>query len=817
MANLILKGVREGNLKNISLALPREKLIVLTGVSGSGKSTLAMDTIYQECQRQYLEAMNFQGIQKPKIEYMKNGSPAIMITQQSYHKNPRSSVGTMTDIYTDLRMIYEKLGKRVCPHCHNEIYASDCPEEVVKKDDDFEVFMYCNLCNHRMKKITRGCFSYNTREGACQTCQGLGEVMSLREERVIEESLSLEDGAVSYWEKRYKEYQIDIFYRACQLYGCPLAAHTPVTSFTKIQKTLLCYGVGSDEVRMLCPTITSPKTVSDGKFEGVYTILWRRISEKKTVPKQYQDFITKKTCPDCHGERLHEQSRSITVMDTMLPQISSKTLVEVQAWIQQLEESLCEDKEQQVDVYLADMKTKIHRILNVGLGYLSLDRQVMTLSGGEAQRIKLAATLDCELTGMIYILDEPTVGLHPKDTIGILQILKELRDKGNTLLVIEHDSDIIKEADYLVDIGPGAGTYGGNVVAQGSMVDVMNTPSSLTGAYLHNLYTEKLAYRTGQGEITIKEASLYNLKHIDVHIPCKTLTCITGVSGSGKSTLVFEVLAKSSAQYPHGCKSVHGLEQFESIITVEQAPMSRMKRSNVATFSGVYTEIRGIFGNLDQAKDLNLSARYFSFNVSGGRCETCEGLGYVVSNMLFFEDIEVPCPVCGGKQFHDHVLSVTFKGYSIKDVLHMEVAEICALFQEYPKVTKIVELLKDVGLGYLELGQSLTTLSGGEGQRLKLARELLQNSSHNNLYLIDEPTQGLHPKDVEDFLVLLHTLVERGNTVVVVEHNVQLIQEADWILDLGVEGGNHGGEIIAMGTPHDIKNNPASVTGQFLK
>lgn len=817
MEKIIVKGAREGNLKDIYLEIPRNKLIVFTGLSGSGKSTLAIDTIFQECQRQYLEAMGLQGINKPKIDSISNVSPSIMITQNEYNKNPRSSVGTVTDIYTDLRMIYEKLSKRNCPNCNREIMSSECKEEVEKCEDNFKVYMFCCHCNFKMEKLTRTHFSYNTREGACKTCQGLGKVLKVNKENVIHEKLSLESGAVDFWEQRYKEYQISSLYNAFQYYGVPIKPDTAVMDFNKEQKAILFYGVESEEVNQLFPEIIPPKIAAKGRFEGVFTVLWRRLSEKEGHSKHLDVYFESQNCLDCCGERLSELSRTVTVLDTRLPELVSLSLEELYEWLLKLEDFVSGINKYMVESYLLDLKTKIKRIVNVGLGYLSLDRQTMTLSGGEAQRIKLAATLDSSLAGIIYIMDEPTIGLHPKDTAGIINILKEIRDKGNTVIVIEHDIEIMKEADYIIDIGPGSGKHGGEIIGKGTLEELKQQESSVTGYYLKRETQNPKEFRKGTGAfIEVKNANLYNLKNISVRFPIGCLISVTGVSGSGKSTLVFEALSKSKAANQRDYNNVAGNEVFDNIITVEQSALTRMKRSNVATYSEVYSEIRKIFAGLSSAKEKGLNTKHFSFNSKGGRCENCEGLGYVTSNMLFFKDLEVVCPVCGGNQFNDEVLSVRYQGYSIKDILKMSVEDALYTFNKHPKILKILNLLKDVGLGYLELGQTLTTLSGGEGQRLKLATELINNKGKNNLYLIDEPTTGLHPIDVENFLVLLNRIVDSGSTVIVVEHNQQVIKASDWIIDLGPEGGINGGKVIAVGTPVEIKANENSVTGQFL-
>ncbi|MGL5315809.1 MAG: excinuclease ABC subunit UvrA, partial [Peptostreptococcaceae bacterium] len=576
---------------------------------------------------------------------------------------------------------------------------------------------------------------------------------------------------------------------------------------------LLYYGAESEEVKRAFPDIETPKTVTKGKFEGIFTVLWRRLSEKGES-KNLTSYFNNSDCPECMGERLNDLSRNVTVQGKRLPELVLLSLDELHIWITELENDLKTTNKTLVDSYLLDLKTKIQRIINVGLGYLTLDRQANTLSGGENQRIKLAATLDSSMMGLIYVMDEPTIGLHPKDTKGIIKELKRLRDQGNTIIVIEHDVDIMKEADHIIDVGPAAGKHGGEIVGQGNLEELMANESSVTGAYLKKEHKYPNNFRTNKDFIEVKNANLHNLKNINVKFPVNCLTSVTGVSGSGKSTLVFDVLEKGNGESEDN--TVVGIDKFNKIITVEQSPVTRMKRSNVATFSGIYDEIRKIFGTQEESKAKGLTNKHFSFNTKGGRCENCEGLGYVVSNMLFFKDIEVTCPICNGNQFKEEVLSVKFKGNSIKDILNKSIEEAVEIFTDYPKIEKMLGLLLEVGLGYLELGQTLTTLSGGEGQRLKLAKDLIDNKGKNNLYLIDEPTTGLHPIDVDNFLKLLNKIVDLGNTVIVVEHNTQIIRSSDYIIDLGPEGGINGGEVLAIGTPLEIKDNENSVTGKYL-
>lgn len=808
-----IRGAREGNLQNIDLDIPRGKLVVLTGLSGSGKSTLAVDVLYQECQRQYLEAMGYQGIRKPDVDSVRGASPAIVITQDAYHKNPRSSVGTATDIYTELRMLYEKLCTRNCPFCGEAIRASDCREETEGHGEDFRVYMYCCRCGRRMDKLTRTHFSFNTREGACPACQGLGYVLRVDETRVLHEDLSLEDGAVDYWQQKYKEYQIGVFFAALRHYGLPVPTGLPLASFSPLQRMILLHGTQDEALLSHFPHVAPPRTVSEGKYEGVCPILWRRLSDQGAGGGAGA-YFAQSPCPDCHGERLGALPRSATVAGMRLPELAVLPLEELGAWLCALETVLTRDERALVAPYLEDLRTKIGRIVRVGLGYLTPDRQTMTLSGGEAQRIKLSATLSGTLTGLLYVLDEPTIGLHPRDTGGILQVMRDLSDQGNTVLVIEHDPDVIRAADYVVDIGPGSGRFGGRVVGQGTPQALAAQAGSPTGQWLR---APRLTCRDAppgmDASICIEDARLHNLKRLSVRFPKQCLTSVTGVSGSGKSSLVFGVLAQPGTTDAR----VSGLDAFERVVTVAQSQIARMRRSNVATFIGLYDAIRKRFAQLPEAKALGLTASHFSFNTKGGRCEHCEGLGTVTSNMLFFEDIEAVCPVCHGQRFTEDVLSVCLDGRSITDVLALDVDEAAEALRGISALQKSLALLREVGLGYLTLGQTLTTLSGGEAQRLKLARELLGGVGKKSLYLIDEPTTGLHPLDVEHFLTLLRRMVDAGNTVILVEHNLQAIAASDWVVDLGPDGGNRGGELVACGTPKDICACPSSATGKALQ
>lgn len=846
MNTLSIIGACEGNLRDITLDIPKNKLTVFTGVSGSGKSTLLVDVLAVECQRLHLEALSMQGIPKPAVDSVRGASPAIAILQSNVNRNPRSTVGTLTDLYTALRMVFEKLHMRTCPHCGATICAAECREETERIGDDFHVYQFCSACGERMDKLTRTDFSFNTREGACPTCEGLGRTLAVDKAAAVDESLSLEDGAVAFWVHKYREYQIGVFYTACRHFGLAVPENVPVQDFGTLQKALLYEGAESAAIARAFPSMKPPKTVGAGRFEGVVPLLMRRLSEQGPDASATRAYFAQELCPDCKGERLCAQSRSVTVADTRLPQLAAVSLRGLAAWVQRTKDNLHDMSRDMVKDYLLDLDTKLARIAGVGLDYLTLDRTVVTLSGGELQRLRLSAILDSDLSGMIYILDEPTAGLHPKDTAGLVHILRNLRDLGNTVLVIEHDPDVMRAADYLVDMGPGAGKEGGRIVAEGTLADLEAVPDSATGRFLKMPLSLKAEVRTAQTmpieahiernappqtrarqdassevhapkntSLEVNNACAYNLQHLNVSFPLGCLTTVTGPSGSGKSTLVFEVLAQGNASDHQN--AVAGCEHFDRIVEAGQAPVARMKRSNVATFLDVYTDIRNAFACTDVAQALGLAAKAFSFNTPGGRCETCEGMGTVENNLLFFTNTNIPCPTCHGRRFHDDVLSVKLGGLSIVDVLALSVDEAASAFATHSKIMRTCTLLQEVGLGYLELGQTLTTLSGGEAQRLKLAKELLGASRKKTLYLLDEPTSGLHPQDVENFLKLLNRLVDEGNTVVVVEHNQQVICASDWIIDLGPEGGELGGTLMFVGTPTDLVRVGMGATSDCLR
>jgi excinuclease ABC subunit A len=812
-----IRGAREHNLKNISLKIPKNKLVLLTGPSGSGKSTLALDTLQRECQRQYMESMGMttDAVSKPKVDSIVGLSPSISIGQHITNRNPRSTVGTTTDMYTYLRVLYEKLGEQPCPHC-DKMVPPRVDKEQYEEDGGFKQLIDCPHCHQRFEKLTRSHFSFNKPEGACPTCDGLGNVSELDLTAVFQEEQSLKEDGVAIWKGQYRDYQLAILQAAAEYYDISLDLDSPLKSFNNIQKDLLYYGVESEPFSAHFPNKKPPKTVGQGKFEGVVTGIWRRYKEKVGQSGEANLFFTKQ-CPDCHGERLNKRSRGVLVANTSISRVTKWSLNEILTWLDNLQQRYSDESFQVIEPLLHDLKTKLTRIVRVGLGYLSLDRQTITLSGGEAQRLRLATILGSGLTGVLYILDEPTAGLHPKDTHGLLQVMKDLRDLGNTVLVIEHDEDMMRGADHIIDIGPGAGKYGGTVVGQGTVPQLMEQEQSITGTFLKKPPTTFHKKRTGNGNhLTVHHVTKHNLKNITVSFPLGTLISVTGVSGSGKSTLVFDVLAAGFNGASQGCVKITGFEAIKTLITVDQTPLTRMQRSNIATSTDAFTHIRHLFSNLPEAKQKKLKAKDFSFNMQGGRCEYCQGLGFVMTNMHFLPDLEVTCPVCKGRRFKDFILDITYNGQTISSILDLTIEESRPLFKHVKKISSIIELLCEVGLGYLSWGQPVTTLSGGEGQRLKLAKELYKQTSNHTLYLLDEPTTGLHPTDVQNLLLLLNRLVDAGNTVITVKHTLEVIRASDWVIDIGPGGGEDGGQVVAQGTPEQIVAVKESHTGAFL-
>jgi len=816
---IFIKGAWENNLKKVSLSIPKYKLVVLTGPSGSGKSTLAMDTLQRECQRQYLDSMGMMAnaISKPKVEYIRGLSPSISVGQHVTNRNPRSTVGTVTDIYKYIRFIFARLGEQVCISCNARIPASfERTEVLVEEDEEMNnQIISCPNCQEQQAKLSMYHFSFNKPEGACGTCSGLGQVASINEAMVFNPELSLRDGGVASLKGVHRDIQMRILVAAGKHYGFEFDPDLPLKDYDDVQRDLLFYGVESEEFKRHYP---NSKPAAGTKFEGVIPSLWRRYKEKDGelgAKEKDGSFFHEQLCPDCLGARLKKEVRQVKVADATITDVSEWSLEDVFNWTNSLRKAIPEEGHYLLEPIIEDMLTTLQRLIDVGLGYLSLNRQTLSLSGGETQRLRLATILGSALTGVLYILDEPTTGLHAKDTAGLIRILQELRDLGNTVLVIEHDVEMMRAADHIIDIGPGAGIYGGTVVGEGSVDDLMSNEQSVTGAYLveESFPSPHRVRRKGNGQhITIQQAKLRNVDIPSVSIPLGCLVSVTGVSGSGKSTLVFDILAQGKSK-----SEIRGLDHIENIVIFDQSLMGRVQRSNVATYTDVFTHLRKLFAGLPEAKERGLTSKHFSFNSPGGRCETCQGLGVLSVDMDFLADVEVTCTDCKGKRFTDEVLQVKYRGYSISDLLNVTVEESLPILKSETKISRMIEMLCEVGLGYLQWGQSVKTLSGGEGQRIRLANELSKASKKHTLYLLDEPTTGLHPSDIKMLHALLNKLVKEGNTVIVVEHSLELIRECDWVIDIGPEGGAAGGKLVAEGTPEQVAKVLASHTGMFLK
>lgn len=928
-----IRGARQHNLKNINLDIPRDKMVVITGLSGSGKSSLAFDTIYAEGQRRYMESLSsyarqFLGqMDKPEVDYIEGLSPAISIDQKTTSRNPRSTVGTVTEIYDYLRLLFARVGHPHCPKCGKEVkqqsidqmldqllslpertkllvnaqvvrgkkgehkkllehirkegYARllidgemrDAGEEIqldknkkhtievvvdrlIIRDEirsrlaesmeaalklgegvayvqivDGELLMFsqnfaCVDCGISLPEIAPRMFSFNSPFGACPTCLGLGSQMEMDLDLVLpDHSLSLAGGAVAPLSSNTKSYSM------CQM-GAILEKHgfsldTPWQDLSKKVQKLLLYGTGEQRYEFGYENMFGIYKIHNGPFEGIMPMLERRYKESDSdmMRESYENYMSVSLCPTCHGARLKPETLAVTVGDKNIQQVTDMTVRECQSFFQQVDFT---EREQVIGKQiLKEINARLGFLVTVGLDYLTLSRAAGSLSGGEAQRIRLATQIGSGLVGVLYILDEPSIGLHQRDNNRLLEALQNLRNLGNTLLVVEHDEDTMHAADYIVDIGPGAGSNGGAVVAQGTAEEIMQVPESITGQYLsrRRFIPVPEQRRPGNGKfLEIRGAAEHNLKELDLKLPLGTLNVITGVSGSGKSTLINEILFKAVAAKlykakarPGRFKKLIGLENIDKVIDIDQSPIGRTPRSNPATYTGVFDLIRTLFSQCSEAKMRGYKPGRFSFNVRGGRCETCKGDGIIKIEMHFLSDVYVPCEVCGGARYNTETLEVKYKGKSISDVLDMTIDEAVEFFKNIPRIASKMQVLQDVGLGYVKLGQSATTLSGGEAQRVKLATELSRRSTGRTLYILDEPTTGLHTADIHKLLGILQRLVDGGDTVVVIEHNLDVIKCADHIVDLGPEGGDQGGTIVAQGTPEEIVKVKASYTGRFLK
>jgi excinuclease ABC subunit A len=929
---IIIKGACEHNLKCIDVEIPRDRLVVITGISGSGKSTLAFDTIYAEGQRRYVESLSayarqfLEQMEKPDVESIEGLSPAISIEQKTTSKNPRSTVGTVTEIYDYLRLLFARIGKPHCYSCGKEITSQtvtqmvdqimalpegtkfnllspmvrgrkgeyrkelsqlrkdgfvrvvidgrphDLAEEITldkKKKHDIDIVvdrlivkegiqrrladslevalhhaegivkiaivdgetllfseaLACIECGISYPEMTPRMFSFNNPYGACPDCTGLGTRMYFDPDLVVPNpDLSLREGAIAPWEKRLSGWFHQTLEALAKAYDFDIRM-----SFRKLPPTvrnIILNGSGKEKVEFWWEEDGGRKHFYYKEFEGVLNNLERRFreTESEQVREELEKYMNVMPCPTCHGARLKKEALFVRIADRNISEVTALSITDALNFFTNL--SLSQKDEEIARRILKEIRERLDFLVNVGLDYLSLDRSSGTLSGGEGQRIRLATQIGSSLVGVLYILDEPSIGLHQRDNARLLQTLKRLRDLGNTVLVVEHDEETILEADHVIDMGPGAGVHGGEVVAQGTPAEVMKNPDSLTGKYLAGTLTIPVPKkrRTPERFLKIAGATENNLKGIEVDIPLGVMTCVTGVSGSGKSTLIIDTLYKALCQRLYRSKErsgayrdITGLDVLDKVINIDQSPIGRTPRSNPATYTGVFAEIRDLFARLPESKVRGYKPGRYSFNVKGGRCEACSGDGIIKIEMHFLPDVYVQCEVCKGARYNRETLEVRYKGKSIADVLDMTVSQAVQYMENIPRIKAKLKTLEEVGLGYIKLGQSATTLSGGEAQRVKLAKELSRRATGRTIYILDEPTTGLHFADIHMLLEVLDRLVEAGNTIVIIEHNLDVIKTADYIIDLGPEGGHRGGEVIATGTPEEVAGVTRSYTGQFLR
>ncbi|GGW33105.1 excinuclease ABC subunit UvrA [Streptomyces caelestis] len=809
-------GARLHNLKNVSLSLPKNKLVVLTGLSGSGKSTLAFDTLHREGQRQYLESLGMVTgfASKPAVDSISGLSPSISVDQHLTNRSPRSTVGTVTEVFTYLRLLWSRIGTRPCPGCGKNIppsYANEAEAGTTADEDAEGEQTPCPHCGTPVPELVMGSFSFNKPAGACPSCTGLGEVIRPDVRRLVDGSRALAQGAVRGWNPKLTEWNLTVLRAAARHYGLTFDADRPVDELDVPQRDLLVHGVESPEFRRHFPAVDPPASVSAGRFEGVATALLRRYTERADDPEYREraekQGLVKQPCGQCEGTRLRPESRAVTVHGLTIVEAARLPLTELGGWLAALKERSAGDEWLLVEPVVADLEERVRRLVDVGVGYLGLEQSTPSLSAGETQRLRLAALLGSGLTGVLYVLDEPTIGLHPSDTARLIGVLRRLRDLGNTVLVVEHDLDVLRAADHVVDVGPGAGRDGGRIVAAGTPEEVARAEGSVTGAYLSGRLPAPESRRRGDSgrAVVIRGARAHNLKDVTVRIPLNRLVTVTGPSGSGKSTLLLDILGRAARRHFHGAgelpaehDGIDGWEHLSKAVLIDQQPISRVPRSNAATYSDVFTPIREVFAASSEGR---LTAGRFSFNVPGGRCERCEGAGVLTVRMHFLPAVEVRCPGCRGRRFRPEVLAVRYQGYDIAQVLEATVDEALGVFRDVPAVAGRLRRMADVGLGYLPLGQPATTLSGGEAQRLKLARELGRRTTGRALYLLDEPTTGLHAADTARLLDVLQRLVDAGHSVVTIEHNLDVVRASDWLIELGPGGGAAGGQLMVEGSP----------------
>ncbi len=813
-----ISGARENNLKNISVSIPKYKLVALTGVSGSGKSSFAMDILQKECQRQYLESMGMvtDGLNKPKIDSIEGLSPSISVGQRVLSRNPRSTVGTYTEILTYLRILYAKLATRICVNCKGEIPPNFDEDEGIDFQDN-----NCPHCKTKLQHLSMASFSFNKTEGACKKCKGIGTITSADYSKLLDEEKTIKDGAFYLWQSElFAEHYSKNLEKCAQHYGFEFDVNKKVKDYNELERLVLFYGVDSDEFKKLFPNIKKPKRVADGNVEGIMNFIDKKIIEsatKKLNNPILNSALIQTKCTECDGTRLGFDGRNAVLNKKTITEISKFTMFEMIQFINDTKNTLSDSAKIIAKPVITDVLKRVKGIEKIGLDYLSIDRPVFTLSGGESQRLRLVSILESGLTGVLYILDEPTTGLHAQDTKLLLKSIKRLRDLGNTVIVIEHDMDFVKQCDYVIDFGVGAGSLGGDIVAEGTPLEVAKNKISKTAKYLDNNKVELSNKKVNFNNcIEVNNAYMHNLKNVSVKIPLGHLVSFAGVSGSGKSSLVFDVIEKYASGKKVKAEKILGIENLGGIIKIDQSAIGRQIRSNVATYSEVFTLIRELFSRQPEAKKLKLKPADFSFNVKGARCEKCEGLGVIPLDMQFLDDVEVVCPVCKGHRFKKKILSVRYNEKNISDILNATVLENIEFFKENKDILKKLNTIDEVGLSYLKLGQSTTTLSGGESQRLKLSKELAKGNNYHTLYLLDEPTTGLHPADSEKLLKLLKKLVLQNNSVFIIEHEINMLKNSDYIIELGPLGADKGGEIIAKGTPLEISLNENSLTGKFL-
>ncbi|MFA6194620.1 MAG: excinuclease ABC subunit UvrA [Patescibacteria group bacterium] len=823
--NLIkIRGARTNNLKNINLDIPRDQLVVITGLSGSGKSSLAFDTIYAEGQRRYVESLSsyarqFVGLMdKPDVDLIEGLSPAISIDQRTVGHNPRSTVGTITEIYDYLRLLYARAGQPYCPHCQVKLKKAAEEKKTAKtvrgreiKSARMERYFLCPECDYRRLELEPRDFSFNSGHGACLVCGGLGIKSEIDPELVFNNNLSILEGAI----KSLSHANLSVSGLLGELESLAerhcFSLRPAIKDLDSAHKELVLKG--------------------DDKFGGLLAALEEKYQETKSsfVKQEIEKVMRTALCPACQGARLKPESLLVKINGLSIIEVtdkSIKSLVELlNNWLKS--PATLNGGAKIAEPIIREMIKNLEFLANVGLDYLTLSRAASTLSGGEAQRIRLASQVGSTLSGVLYVLDEPSIGLHQRDNDKLIHTLKELRDNGNTVIVVEHDASTMVAADWLIDIGPGAGDFGGNVLFAGKPADIKDCAPSLTGAYLSGRKEIKMPkmFRKGNGKsIKIMGATEHNLKNIDIDIPLGKLVAITGVSGSGKSTLMNDILANALTRKfyraktePGAHKALTGLESIDKVIDIDQSPIGRTPRSNPATYTGLFTYIRDLFADLPEARVKGLSAGHFSFNVPGGRCENCSGDGVIKVEMQFLSDVYLTCDVCGGKKFQPKVLEVLYKGKNIYEILEMTIEEAKEFFRDHSAISQKLKTLDEVGLGYIKLGQSATTFSGGEAQRIKLATELSRRATGKTLYILDEPTTGLHFADIDRLLKVLNMLVDQGNTVLIIEHNLDVIKSVDWIIDMGPEGGDAGGYLVGAGTPPEIAKIAKSYTGKYLK